>query len=55
MIKSKNWWLITPKGIIFIFLGIYIFKFPVISEMLGLIVYGEFLYLSRELSNLFSQ
>ena len=39
MIKSKNWWLIALKGIIFIFLGIYIFKFPV-SGMLGLIVYG---------------
>jgi uncharacterized membrane protein HdeD (DUF308 family) len=39
MIKSKNWWLISLKGIIFIFLGIYIFKFPV-SGMLGLIVYG---------------
>jgi len=39
MIRSKNWWLITLKGIIFIFLGIYIFKFPV-SGILGLIVYG---------------
>lgn len=39
MISSKNWWLITFKGIIFIFLGIYIFKFPV-SGMLGLILYG---------------
>ena len=39
MIKSKNWWLISLKGIFFIFLGIYIFKFPV-SGMLGLIVYG---------------
>jgi uncharacterized membrane protein HdeD (DUF308 family) len=39
MIRSKNWWLITIKGIIFIFLGFYIFKFP-ISGMLGLIVYG---------------
>ena len=39
MIRSKNWWLITLKGIIFIFLGVYIFKYPV-SGMLGLIVYG---------------
>lgn len=39
MIRSKNWWLISLKGLIFIFLGIYIFKFPV-SGMLGLIVYG---------------
>lgn len=39
MIHSKNWWLITLKGLIFIFLGIYIFKFPV-SGMLGLIFYG---------------
>ena len=42
MIRSKNWWLISLKGIIFIFLGIYIFKFPV-SGMLGLIVYGSIL------------
>ncbi len=39
MIKSKNWWLITIKGLIFIFLGLYILKFPV-SGMLVLIVYG---------------
>ena len=39
MITSKNWWLISLKAIIFIFLGIYIFKFP-ISGMLGLIFYG---------------
>jgi uncharacterized membrane protein HdeD (DUF308 family) len=39
MIRSKNWWLISLKGIIFVFLGIYIFKFPV-SGMLGLIIYG---------------
>lgn len=39
MIRSKNWWLISLKGLIFIFLGIYIFKFPV-GGMLGLIVYG---------------
>ena len=39
MIRSKNWWLITLKGLIFIFLGIYILKFPV-SGMLGLIIYG---------------
>lgn len=40
MIKSKNWWLITIKGLIFIFLGIYILRFP-ISGMLGMIVYGS--------------
>jgi uncharacterized membrane protein HdeD (DUF308 family) len=40
MIKSKNWWLITIKGLIFIFLGFYILRFP-ISGMLGLIVYGS--------------
>ena len=40
MIKSKNWWLITIKGLIFIFLGSYILRFP-ISGMLGLIVYGS--------------
>ena len=40
MIKSKNWWLITIKGLIFIFLGFYILKFPV-SGMLGLIIYGS--------------
>jgi uncharacterized membrane protein HdeD (DUF308 family) len=39
MIKSKNWWLITIKGLIFIFLGFYILEFP-ISGMLGLIIYG---------------
>jgi len=39
MITSKSWWLISLKAIIFIFLGIYIFKFPV-SGMLGLILYG---------------
>lgn len=39
MIRSKNWWLITLKGILFFLLGIYIFKYPV-SGMLGLIVYG---------------
>jgi uncharacterized membrane protein HdeD (DUF308 family) len=44
MIRSKNWWLITLKGLIFIFLGIYILKFPV-SGMLGLIVYGGVLLL----------
>lgn len=41
MIRSKNWWLITLKGIIFIFLGSYIFRFPV-SGMLGLVVFGGF-------------
>ncbi|MEO9209662.1 MAG: DUF308 domain-containing protein [Ginsengibacter sp.] len=40
MIKSKSWWLITIKGLIFIFLGAYILKFP-ISGMLGLIIYGS--------------
>ena len=40
MIKSKNWWLITIKGLIFIFLGFYILKFP-IRGMLGLIIYGS--------------
>lgn len=40
MIKSKNWWLITIKGLIFIFLGFYIIRFP-ISGMLGMIVYGS--------------
>ena len=39
MIRSKNWWLITLKGLIFIFLGMHILRFPV-SGMLGLIVYG---------------
>lgn len=39
MIHSKNWWLITLKGLIFIFLGIHILKSPV-SGMLGLIVFG---------------
>ncbi|HSV12559.1 MAG TPA: DUF308 domain-containing protein [Hanamia sp.] len=39
MVTSKSWWLISLKAIIFIFLGIYIFKFPV-SGMLGLIFYG---------------
>ncbi len=44
MIRSKHWWLITLKGFIFIFLGIYILKYPV-SGMLGLIVYGGFMLL----------
>ena len=39
MISVKKWWLISLKGLIFIFLGMYIFKFPV-SGMLGLIIYG---------------
>ncbi len=39
MVTSKSWWLLSIKAIIFIFLGIYIFKFPV-SGMLGLIFYG---------------
>jgi uncharacterized membrane protein HdeD (DUF308 family) len=42
MVRAKNWWLISLKGIIFIFLGIYIYKFPV-SGMLGLIIYGGIL------------
>ncbi len=42
MIRSKHWWLITLKGLIFIFLGTYILKSPV-SGMLGLIVYGSVL------------
>ena len=41
MISVKNWWLISLKGLLFIFLGMYIFKFPV-SGMLGLIIYGGF-------------
>lgn len=54
MIKSKNWWLISLKGIIFIFLGIYIFKFPV-SGMLGLIVYGGIcLFVSGIIESVFS-
>jgi uncharacterized membrane protein HdeD (DUF308 family) len=40
MIKSQNWWLITIKGLIFIFLGFYILRYP-ISGMLGLIIYGS--------------
>jgi uncharacterized membrane protein HdeD (DUF308 family) len=39
MISIRNWWLISLKGLIFIFLGMYIFKFPV-SGMLGLLIYG---------------
>lgn len=54
MIGSKNWWLITLKGIIFIFLGIYIFKFPV-SGMLGLIVYGGIsLFISGIIESVFA-
>jgi uncharacterized membrane protein HdeD (DUF308 family) len=54
MIRSKNWWLITLKGIIFILLGIYIFKFPV-SGMLGLIVYGAAsLFLSGIVESIFA-
>lgn len=54
MIKSKNWWLISLKGIIFIFLGVYIFKFPV-SGMLGLIVYGGIsLFLSGIIESAFA-
>ena len=40
MIRSKNWWLITLRGLIFFFIGLYILRFP-ISGMLGLIVYGS--------------
>lgn len=54
MIRSKNWWLISLKGTIFIFLGIYIFKFPV-SGMLGLIIYGGIcLFLSGIIESAFS-
>jgi uncharacterized membrane protein HdeD (DUF308 family) len=42
MIRSKNWWLITLRGLIFFFIGLYILRFP-ISGMLGLIVYGSVL------------
>ena len=42
MIRSKNWWLIALRGLIFFFIGLYILKFP-ISGMLGLIVYGSVL------------
>lgn len=42
MIRSKNWWLITLRGLIFFFIGIYIIRFP-ISGMLGLVVYGSIL------------
>lgn len=44
MIGSKRWWLIAIKGLIFIFLGMYILRFPV-SGMLGLIIYGGILLL----------
>lgn len=44
MIRSKHWWLITLKGLIFIFLGMYILKSPVLG-MLGIIVYGGFMLL----------
>lgn len=40
MIRSKNWWLITLRGLIFFFIGIYIIRSP-ISGMLGLVVYGS--------------
>ena len=40
MIRSKNWWLIALRGLIFFFIGLYIIRFP-ISGMLGLIVYGS--------------
>lgn len=54
MIRAKYWWLIALKGLIFIFLGIYILKFPV-SGMLGLIVYGgALLFLSGIVMILFS-
>ena len=42
MIRSKKWWLITLRGLIFFFIGIYIIRFP-ISGMLGLVVYGSIL------------
>ena len=44
MIRSKHWWLITLKGLIFIFLGMYILESPV-NGMLGIIVYGGFMLL----------
>ena len=54
MIKSKNWLLLTLKGSIFIFLGIYILKFPV-SGMPGLIVYaGIFLFISGIIESVFA-
>jgi uncharacterized membrane protein HdeD (DUF308 family) len=54
MVTSKDWWLISLKGIIFIFLGIYIFKFPV-SGMLGLIIYGSIsLFISGIIECVFS-
>lgn len=40
MIRSKHWWLITLRGIIFFFIGMYILQSP-ISGMLGLVVYGS--------------
>lgn len=42
MIRSKQWWLITLRGLIFFFIGINILRFP-ISGMLGLVVYGSIL------------
>lgn len=54
MVTSKSWWLISLKAIIFIFLGIYIFKFPV-SGMLGLIIYGGIcLFMSGIIESAFS-
>lgn len=54
MVRSKNWWLISLKGIIFIFLGIFIFKFPV-SGMLGLIFYGGIsLFISGVMESVFA-
>lgn len=40
MIRSKHWWLITLRGLIFFFIGMYILRSP-ISGMLGLVVYGS--------------
>ena len=40
MIRSKHWWLLTLRGLIFFFIGMYILQSP-ISGMLGLVVYGS--------------
>jgi uncharacterized membrane protein HdeD (DUF308 family) len=54
MVRSKKWWLISIKALILIFLGAYIFKFPV-SGMLGLIVFGGIcLFLSGIILALFA-
>ena len=54
MIRSKKWWLITLRGLIFFFLGIYIMRSPV-SGMLGLVVYGSvMLFLSGLVISVFA-